>query len=113
MFRLQSIFFKTISVLYTFTFITSTLFLNGVDGRSIITLKPQQGVDASILHSKVAPKKTIVVDVNGSENFRSIQEAIDSIPSGNQEWVVIHVKKGIYRYLITNNILFRTNSFGP
>ncbi|XP_071688526.1 probable pectinesterase 67 [Rutidosis leptorrhynchoides] len=101
MFPLQSNVLKMISVVHVFTFITPTLFLNGVNGRSIITLKPQQGVDASVLNSKVAPRKTITVDVNGSEKFKSIQDAIDSIPSGNQEWVVIQVKKGIYREKVT------------
>ncbi|KAI7737227.1 hypothetical protein M8C21_001256, partial [Ambrosia artemisiifolia] len=36
------------------------------------------------------------VDVKGSEKFTSIQDAIDSVPDGNQDWVLIHVNKGTY-----------------
>ncbi|KAI3743643.1 hypothetical protein L1987_61354 [Smallanthus sonchifolius] len=51
------------------------------------------------LTSKITSGKTIIVDVNGSGKFTSVQDAIDSIPDGNQDWVVIHVKKGIYRLI--------------
>ncbi|GJT19298.1 probable pectinesterase 67 [Tanacetum coccineum] len=97
---LQLNFFKTISVLCGFTLITSTFFLDGVDGRAFMASKPT-GVDASVLTSKISAEKTIVVDINGPGNFRSIQDAIDSVPNGNQDWVVIYVKKGIYREKVT------------
>ncbi|XP_023763465.1 probable pectinesterase 67 [Lactuca sativa] len=96
MFRLQSNPFKTILVLYVLTFITFTVFLDGVDGKGILRLRPQ-GVDASFLTSQILPNRTFIVDINGPENYRSIQGAIDSVPDNNQDWVVIHVKKGIYR----------------
>lgn len=95
--RLQTIRFKTISVLYAFTFITSIFFLHSVDARDILKLRPTRD-EASVLTSKIAPEKIIVVDINGPESSRSIQDAIDSIPDGNPNWVVIHVKKGVYRY---------------
>ncbi|KAI3512384.1 hypothetical protein L1887_19699 [Cichorium endivia] len=96
MFRLKSLLYNTINVLYVFSFITSMVFLDGVDGKGILRLKPQ-GVDPSFLTSKITPNRTFIVDINGPENYRSIQGAIDSIPEYSQDWIVIHVKKGIYR----------------
>nr|XP_043612253.1 probable pectinesterase 67 [Erigeron canadensis] len=96
------LFIEAISVVYALTFIT--FLLDGVDGRSIITLNPPDGStfdDASFLSSKIAAEKTIIVDVNGQGNFISIQDAIDSIPNGDQDWVIIHVRKGIYREKVT------------
>ncbi|KAJ9701030.1 hypothetical protein PVL29_006399 [Vitis rotundifolia] len=40
---------------------------------------------------------TITVDQSGHGNFRTIQSAIDSIPSNNNRWICVHVKAGIYR----------------
>ncbi|KAK9068348.1 hypothetical protein SSX86_012459 [Deinandra increscens subsp. villosa] len=70
-----------------------TLFmLDGANGRGL-RLSPVDVVTSKI----TTAVKYVIVDVNGSEEFTSIQDAIDSIPHGNQDWVVIHVKKGIYR----------------
>ncbi|KAK9292614.1 hypothetical protein L1049_020589 [Liquidambar formosana] len=44
--------------------------------------------------SKVA--YTIAVDQSGQGNFTKIQDAIDSIPSGNDQWIRIHARQGIY-----------------
>ena len=41
--------------------------------------------------------KTIIVDQSGHGNFTTIQKAIDSIPSNNVAWTLIHVKTGIYK----------------
>ncbi|KAH6786779.1 hypothetical protein C2S52_006331 [Perilla frutescens var. hirtella] len=42
--------------------------------------------------------ETIVVDSESEQGcFRSIQAAIDSIPSNNQRWIRIHIKPGFYR----------------
>ncbi|WJZ87631.1 hypothetical protein VitviT2T_006999 [Vitis vinifera] len=40
---------------------------------------------------------TITVDQSGHGNFRTIQSAINSIPSNNNRWICIYVKAGIYR----------------
>ncbi|KAL4560185.1 hypothetical protein LXL04_032334 [Taraxacum kok-saghyz] len=91
---------RTVKVLYVFIFITSTVLMNGVDCKGILRLRPE-GVDVSFLTSKIKPNRTFIVDINGPENYRSIQGAINSVPVDNQDWVVIHVKKGIYREKVT------------
>lgn len=40
--------------------------------------------------------RTITVDLSGHGDFKSIQQAIDSVPSNNQNWIRIHVKPGTY-----------------
>ncbi|KAL9237476.1 hypothetical protein vseg_012019 [Gypsophila vaccaria] len=54
-------------------------------------------IDSHVLTEKIVTNHTIVVDINGNGNFKSIQAAIDSVPVGNSKWVIIHVRKGIYR----------------
>ncbi|KAL7145180.1 hypothetical protein ABFS83_07G063200 [Erythranthe nasuta] len=44
---------------------------------------------------------TIFVDPSGEGNFTRIQDAIDSVPSNNQRWICIRIKKGVYRERIT------------
>ncbi|XP_065864842.1 probable pectinesterase 29 [Euphorbia lathyris] len=41
--------------------------------------------------------KSILVDHSGYANFSTVQSAIDSVPSNNNQWVCIYVKAGIYR----------------
>ncbi|KAE8703402.1 putative pectinesterase 67 [Hibiscus syriacus] len=50
-----------------------------------------------LLTKKIGTNVTIEVDINGDGDFTSIQEAINVVPKGNFQWVIIHVKKGIYR----------------
>lgn len=42
--------------------------------------------------------KTIVVNPSGTGDFRSIQEAIDSVPDYNNQWIKIHLASGVYRF---------------
>jgi hypothetical protein len=39
----------------------------------------------------------ITVAARGRAQFRTIQAAVDSVPEGNRERVVIHIKNGTYR----------------
>ncbi|KAJ9182424.1 hypothetical protein P3X46_006420 [Hevea brasiliensis] len=47
--------------------------------------------------NKGSPYVPILVDRLGYGNFSTVQSAIDSIPSNNQQWFCIYVKAGIYR----------------
>ena len=43
--------------------------------------------------------RLIRVDQSGKGDFRKIQEAIDSVPSRNNELVFIWIKPGTYRFV--------------
>lgn len=43
----------------------------------------------------------IVVSKDGTGNFRSVQAALNFIPSGNKEKITVHVKNGTYKEVIT------------
>ncbi|KAL2341662.1 hypothetical protein Fmac_009602 [Flemingia macrophylla] len=53
--------------------------------------------DSPLLTEKLGINRTIKVDINGNGEFKSVQAAIDSIPEDNSNWVIVHVRKGIYR----------------
>ncbi|XP_019163039.1 PREDICTED: probable pectinesterase 55 isoform X2 [Ipomoea nil] len=44
---------------------------------------------------------TIHVDQSGSSDFKTIQSAIDSVPSNNSQWVCISIKPAIYLEQVT------------
>ncbi|CAL0309240.1 unnamed protein product [Lupinus luteus] len=54
-------------------------------------------IDSPLLTERLGINRTIIVDINGKGDFKSVQAAIDSIPEGNSNWVIVHVRKGIYR----------------
>ncbi|KAK9724954.1 hypothetical protein RND81_05G111100 [Saponaria officinalis] len=54
-------------------------------------------IDGPLLTEKIGSNRTIVVDINGNGDFKSVQAAVDSISEGNSNWVIIDVRKGIYR----------------
>ncbi|XP_027357239.1 probable pectinesterase 29 [Abrus precatorius] len=43
------------------------------------------------------PPKTILVSQSGKANFKTIQSAIDSVPSGNSQWIHILIAPGVYK----------------
>ncbi|GAU43134.1 hypothetical protein TSUD_348550 [Trifolium subterraneum] len=43
------------------------------------------------------PFKTIVVSQSDTSNFTTIQSAIDSVPTGNSQWIHIQISPGVYR----------------
>lgn len=55
-------------------------------------------VDSSLLTQTIGANHKIIVDASGeSGDFKSVQAAIDHVPNGNTRWIIIHVKKGVYR----------------
>ena len=40
--------------------------------------------------------KYIVVDKDGNGNFKTVQEAVDSVPDYNKRWVYIQINAGLY-----------------
>lgn len=60
-------------------------------------LEAKAVIDSPLLTEKIGTNRTIKVDINGNGEFKSIQAAIDSVHEGNSQWIVIHVRKGVYR----------------
>ncbi|OVA13605.1 Pectinesterase [Macleaya cordata] len=60
-------------------------------------LTAQHVIDSPLLTEKIGTNRTIKVDINGKGDFTSVQAAIDSVPVGNSQWIIIHVRKGVYR----------------
>ena len=50
-----------------------------------------------LLAGRLAGARDITVAAHGRAQFRSIQSAVDSVPEGNRERVVIHIRNGTYR----------------
>ncbi|MBZ5567472.1 MAG: hypothetical protein LAN64_06435 [Acidobacteriia bacterium] len=50
-----------------------------------------------LLGGRLANALDITVAAQGRAQFQSIQAAVDSVPEGNRERVVIHIKNGTYR----------------
>ncbi|XP_021831078.1 probable pectinesterase 67 [Prunus avium] len=73
-------------------FCIAVTFTNVVDG-----LTAQKVIDSPLLTQKIHTNRTIKVDINGKGDFTSVQAAIDSVPEGNSKWIIIHVRKGVYR----------------
>ncbi|XP_019180244.1 PREDICTED: probable pectinesterase 67 [Ipomoea nil] len=71
--------------------IITPYFLHGFQAKSVI--------DSPLLTKKIGTNNNVilVVDPNGDGDFQSVQAAIDFVPRGNSNWVIIHVKKGVYR----------------
>ncbi|CAN8284458.1 unnamed protein product [Cochlearia groenlandica] len=44
---------------------------------------------------------TITVDLNGAGDYETIQNAIDSVPLQNQNWILLLIKDGIYNEKVT------------
>jgi pectin methylesterase-like acyl-CoA thioesterase len=41
--------------------------------------------------------RSIYVNRNSGADFKSIQEAVNSVPFGNDQWIRVHVAGGIYK----------------
>ncbi|GAB4850752.1 Probable pectinesterase 67 [Ancistrocladus abbreviatus] len=83
---------KTIHIALAIIFIALIYDLELVDGSSGKII-----IDGPLLTEKIGSNHTILVDINGDGHFKSVQAAVDSVPEGNSHWVVIHIRKGVYR----------------
>ncbi|KAJ4722003.1 Pectinesterase [Melia azedarach] len=83
---------RLIHVAVAIIFVSITCFSDNVHG-----LTAQTVINSPMLTDKINTNRTIKVDIDGNGEFRSIQQAIDAVPKGNPNWIIIHVRKGIYR----------------
>ena len=56
---------------------------------------------ASSIRAPEAPAKSITVSADGSGDHSTVQAAIDAVPDGNKQRLVIHIKPGTYKEHIT------------
>lgn len=82
-----------VSIQIAFAFVGLCCNLDLVHG---LSTKPTV-IDSGFLTQKIRTNRSIVVDRNGNGDFKSIQDAINSVPDGNSNWIIIHVRKGTYR----------------
>ncbi|MCM3409986.1 pectinesterase family protein [Metabacillus litoralis] len=67
----------------------------------VITAKNGAGESAPTNKISAIPAKTIVVAKDESGDFTTVQAAIDSIPSDNNERIVVYIKNGTYKEKVT------------
>ncbi|MCL7025487.1 hypothetical protein MKW94_005757 [Papaver nudicaule] len=67
----------------------------GVDSRAV------KGHKNVVCGSSREVVKTIVVDQHGQGNYMKIQDAVNSIPSDNNQWIAINLHPGTYREQVT------------
>ncbi|XP_072976351.1 probable pectinesterase 67 [Typha angustifolia] len=52
-------------------------------------------IDAPLLTSKIQTNRSLLI--GPSEEFKTVQAAIDAVPEGNSDWIIVHIKAGVYR----------------
>ena len=72
---------------------------NGKGGHKKARRLPKTIKPSIVDNSSPAPTtpRVIVVDRNGSSDFTTIQEAVNSIPLSNAQRVIIKIRPGVYR----------------
>jgi pectinesterase len=66
-----------------------------------IIIKVSITITCLLLGETIFAQKKITVAQDGSGQFRSVQAALDAVPTPNSTPVIIYVKKGIYKELVT------------
>ncbi|KAG8370528.1 hypothetical protein BUALT_Bualt14G0126200 [Buddleja alternifolia] len=85
-------FLKSINFTSAFILVTLIVVLDFVHG-----FTEKNVIDSPLLTQKMGTNRTVTVDPNGQEDFKSVQAAVDHVPNGNSEWIIIHITKGVYR----------------
>lgn len=68
----------------------------------------KEGLDKELLAAEEGPPKILKVSQDGKGEFKTITEAINSIPSGNTKRVIVHIASGTYNEKVVIN---RTKPF--
>jgi microcompartment protein CcmK/EutM len=64
--------------------------------KSKLAKKSDDVVNGPLLTEKIQAKKTLIVGPD--EEFKTVQSAIDAVPAGNAEWVIVHLRSGLHRH---------------
>lgn len=68
----------------------------GALGKSKLAKKSDDIVNGPLLTEKIKAKKTLIVGPD--EEFKTVQSAIDAVPAGNAEWIIVHLRSGLHRH---------------
>lgn len=66
-------------------------------GLAILLCLSISRADGGSAGNGMSERTHMVVDQSGNGDFQRIQDAIDAVPSGNAQQVVISIKPGTYR----------------
>lgn len=64
-------------------------------------ISENKNLDPALVAAEADPAKIIKVSKDGSGDFKTITEAVDSVPSGNSKRVIIYIKGGVYQEKVT------------
>ncbi|KAL6648262.1 hypothetical protein ACP70R_012486 [Stipagrostis hirtigluma subsp. patula] len=67
----------------------------GALAKSKLAKKSDDVVNGPLLTEKIKATRTLIV--GPEDQFKTISSAIDEVPPGNTEWVVVHLRPGVYR----------------
>ncbi|TVU00627.1 hypothetical protein EJB05_53927, partial [Eragrostis curvula] len=66
----------------------------GAHAKSKLAKKSDDIVNGPLLTEKLKAKRTLIVGPD--EEFKTVQAAIDAVPAGNSEWVIVHLRSGVH-----------------
>lgn len=67
----------------------------GALAKSKLAKKSDDIVNGPLLTEKVRANRTLIVGPD--EEFKTVQSAVDAVPAGNTEWVIVHLRSGVHR----------------
>ncbi|KAL6902255.1 hypothetical protein ACP4OV_005131 [Aristida adscensionis] len=67
----------------------------GALAKSKLAKKSDDVVNGPLLTDKLKAKRTLIVGPD--DEFKTVASAIDAVPAGNTEWIVVHLRAGVYR----------------
>jgi hypothetical protein len=68
----------------------------GALAKSKLAKKSDDIVNGPLLTDKLKAKRTLIVGPD--EEFKTVQSAIDAVPAGNTEWIIVHLRSGVHKY---------------
>ena len=68
----------------------------GALGKSKLAKKSDDIVNGPLLTENIKAKRTLIVGPD--EEFKTVQSAIDAVPAGNAEWIIVHLRSGLHRH---------------
>ncbi|CAO2203647.1 unnamed protein product [Urochloa humidicola] len=67
----------------------------GALAKSKLAKKSDDIVNGPLLTEKLGAKRTLIVGPD--EEFKTVQSAIDAVPAGNSEWIIVHLRSGLHK----------------